>query len=192
MRSSQATCVVIRGIVAFGLILTLRITGSADQSQGLTLASLAFVNGGSIPERYTCSGDNKSPALSWTGVPKSARSIVLIVDDPDAPRGTFVHWVVYNLSATSNGLSEGVATSASVEGGEQGINGRGDNGYTGPCPPPGMPHHYHFRLYALDEKLDLKPGARAAQVEAALKGHVLASTELIGIFGRRRTAGYGS
>jgi Raf kinase inhibitor-like YbhB/YbcL family protein len=98
--------------------------------------------------------------------------------------GTFVHWVIYNLSATAAGLPQAMLATASVGGSEQGVNGRGEIGYTGPCPPPGKPHHYHFRLYALDSKLALKEGATARQVEEAIKGHVIGSAELIGIFGR--------
>jgi Raf kinase inhibitor-like YbhB/YbcL family protein len=98
--------------------------------------------------------------------------------------GTFVHWLIYNLSTSIKGLPEGVSTSALAAEGEQGLNGRNAIGYIGPCPPPGNAHHYHLRLFALDRKLDLKPGATAQEVEAAMKGHVLGSTELIGIFER--------
>jgi len=166
------------------LLLALQTTARAGQASTLVLTCSAFENGGTIPQRYTCSGHNESPALKWTGVPREARSLVLIVDDPDAPMGTFVHWVIYNLSATAAGLPQAMLATASVGGSEQGVNGRGEIGYTGPCPPPGKPHHYHFRLYALDSKLALKEGATARQVEEAIKGHVIGSAELIGIFGR--------
>jgi Raf kinase inhibitor-like YbhB/YbcL family protein len=166
------------------LLLALRTIATADSGPTLALTSSAFENGGTIPEQYTCSGHNESPALQWTGVPGGTRSLALILDDPDAPMGTFVHWVVYNLSPTATGLPEGVLGTASVADGEQGVNGRGAIGYTGPCPPPGKPHHYHFRLCALDQKLELKAGATAHQVEAAIKGHVLGSAELVGIFAR--------
>jgi Raf kinase inhibitor-like YbhB/YbcL family protein len=168
--------------VAIGLILAVR-TIATPGPPTFALTSSAFANGGAIPQRYTCSGDNESPALEWSGIPGGTRSLALILADSDAPMGTFVHWVVYNLSATSIGLPEGVLATASPAGGEQGKNGRDAIGYMGPCPPPGKPHHYHFRLYALDQELDLKAGATAAQVEAAIKGHVLGSIELVGIFG---------
>ncbi len=183
MRLRPVTCLMLQ-VIGLALILLLRTIAPADLDPALTLTSSAFENGALIPERYTCSGDNKSPALKWTGVPPTARSLALILDDPDAPMGTFVHWVVYNLSPTVKGLPEGVSASASVEDGEQGVNGRGAIGYTGACPPPGKPHHYQFRLYALNQKLELKTGATAQQVEAAMKGHVLGSAELVGIFGR--------
>jgi hypothetical protein len=98
--------------------------------------------------------------------------------------GTFVHWVVYNMSPTTEGLPENVHPTTPLSGGEQGVNGRGEPGYAAPCPPPGTPHHYHFRLYAVDQELDLKPVGNAAQVQSALKGHVLGTADLIGVFGR--------
>jgi Raf kinase inhibitor-like YbhB/YbcL family protein len=171
-------------VTGLTLVLSLRTIATADPDPTLALTSSAFQNGGTIPEQYTCSGDNKSPELQWTGVPGGTRSLALILDDPDAPMGTFVHWVVYNLSPTATGIPERVLGAASVADGKQGINGRDAIGYTGPCPPPGKPHHYHFRLYALDQKLALKAGATAHQVEAAIKGHLLGSAELVGIFAR--------
>jgi Raf kinase inhibitor-like YbhB/YbcL family protein len=181
MRLISARCVTVQ-ILSLILSLPLRSISSAAADPSLVLMSSAFKNGETIPERCTCSGLNKSPALEWRGIPRGTRSLVLILDDPDAPGGTFVHWVVYNLSPTNKELPEGL--SASAPNGEQGENGRGEIGYTGPCPPPGQPHHYHFRLYALDRMLELKPGATAQHVESALTGHVLDSTELIGIFER--------
>lgn len=171
-------------VVGLTLLLTLQRTATADPDPVLTLTSSAFENGGAIPEQYTCTGHNESPALQWTGVPGATRSLTLILDDPDAPMGTFVHWVVYNLSPTAKGLPKRMSATASVADSDQGVNGRGEIGYTGPCPPPGKPHHYHFRLYALDQKLQLKGGATAYQVETAIKGHVLGSAELVGIFAR--------
>jgi Raf kinase inhibitor-like YbhB/YbcL family protein len=183
MRHLSQTNMMIQ-LMGFVLIFTLQTAATADPIPTLALTSSAFENGGTIPERYTCSGHNESPALEWTGIPRGTRSLVLILDDPDAPMGTFVHWVVYNLSPAADGLPEGMLATASVADSEQGVNGRGEIGYTGPCPPPGEPHHYHFRLYALDRKLELKIGATAHQVEEAIKGHVLGSAVLIGIFGR--------
>ncbi|MBV8357921.1 MAG: YbhB/YbcL family Raf kinase inhibitor-like protein [Deltaproteobacteria bacterium] len=171
-------------VVGLSLLLILRANATADPNPILALTSSAFENQGTIPEQYTCSGRNESPELRWTGIPGGTRSLSLILDDPDAPIGTFVHWVIYNLSPTTTGLPEGVSATASIADSEQGTNGSGTIGYTGPCPPPGKPHHYHFRLYALDQKLKLKAGATAHQVEAAIKGHVLGRAELVGIFAR--------
>jgi len=171
-------------VIGFALILPVRMIAAPDPEPTLVLTSSAFENGGTVPLRYTCSGHNTSPALEWTGVPDRTRSLALILDDPDAPMGTFVHWVVYNLSPAAKGLPEGVSASATVADGEEGVNGDSSSGYTGPCPPPGKPHHYHFRLYALDQKLELKSGAAARQVEAAIKGHVVGSAELVGVFKR--------
>jgi Raf kinase inhibitor-like YbhB/YbcL family protein len=171
-------------LMGLALLLALQIAAMAGQASTLALTSAAFKNGDTIPQRYTCSGQNESPALEWHGIPRGTRSLVLVVDDPDAPMGTFVHWVIYNLPATAAGLPQAMSASASVGGSEQGTNGRGEIGYTGPCPPPGKPHHYHFRLYALDHKLALKAGATVQQIEEAIKEHVLGSTELIGIFRR--------
>jgi Raf kinase inhibitor-like YbhB/YbcL family protein len=154
----------------------------ADANASLTLTSPTFKSGAAIPERFTCSGSNESPALEWRAVPDGTRSLALVLEDPDAPMGPFVHWVVYNISPAINGLPEGLSPSAA--GSEQGLNGMGKIGYTGPCPPPGTPHHYHFRLYALDQKLELKRGATLQGVEDAMKGHVLERSELVGIFGR--------
>jgi Raf kinase inhibitor-like YbhB/YbcL family protein len=169
---------------AFMVVILELIAASLASGGTLTLNSRSFADQQSIPARYTCAGRNESPALSWSGVPKETRSLVLMVDDPDAPMGTFVHWLVYNISPTTEDLPANVLPSTPLNGGEQGINGRGETGYAGPCPPPGTPHHYHFRLYAVDQRLGLQPGANAAQVQSALKEHVLATTELIGIFGR--------
>jgi Raf kinase inhibitor-like YbhB/YbcL family protein len=183
MRLVSSTQVMVQAL-GLSLLLILRATATADPNSTLALTSSAFENGGTIPEQYTCTGHNESPPLQWTGVPDGTRSLALILDDPDAPSGTFVHWMIYNLSPTANGLPEGVSATASVADSEQGINGSGTIGYTGPCPPPGKPHHYHFRLCALDQKLELKAGAAAHQVEAAMKGHVLGKAELVGIFAR--------
>ena len=183
MRLVPSTCLTAL-VIGLALALPAETAPAGDPNQTLTLTSSAFRNGGAIPERYTCSGQNESPELTWTGVPHGTRSLALILDDPDAPMGTFTHWVAYNLSPTTKGLPEGVPASASVGEGEQGINGRGTTGYTGPCPPSGKPHHYYFRLFALDERLPLNGGATAHQVEDVLEGHVLASAELIGAFQR--------
>jgi Raf kinase inhibitor-like YbhB/YbcL family protein len=160
--------------------------GSSVQAQShLTLASAAFIGGGKIPADYACTGANRSPGLEWSGAPATAKSFALIVEDPDAPGGTFIHWVAYNLPAHTKSLSEGIAKTAKIaDGGAQGMNSFGHIGYDGPCPPPGNVHHYHFRLLALDSQLDAGSAADAAAVEAAASGHITASAELIGTFSR--------
>jgi Raf kinase inhibitor-like YbhB/YbcL family protein len=157
----------------------------AEAQNNLALSSSVLTNNSYIPVKFTCSGDNESPALGWSNVPPAAKSLALIVKDPDAPSGDFVHWVIFDIPASVTSMPDGVpATAKTVFGGIQGQNGRGEIGYTGPCPPPGKDHHYHFRLYALDESLGLSSDASAAQVESAMRGHVIAQTELVGLFAR--------
>jgi Raf kinase inhibitor-like YbhB/YbcL family protein len=162
------------------------VTGSAGtESSGLSIQSTSFVTNGPIPVAYTCSGDDRSPALAWSGVPTATKSMALIVRDPDAPMGSYVHWLLYNLPPSAAGLAAGLPTTATLENGAvQGISSSGTSGYHGPCPPPGPAHHYHFRLYALDVELNLAAGANADEVEHAIKGHVLASADLVGTFAR--------
>ena len=153
------------------------------------LATTAFAAGGEIPSRYTCSGANLSPALTWSGVPERAQALALIADDPDAPMGTWTHWIMWNIPAQATSLPEGVPATEMLENGtSQGKNDFGQIGYGGPCPPPGRPHRYFFKLYALDRKLDrkldLKPGATRRELEAAITSHTLATTELMGTFRR--------
>ena len=149
-----------------------------------TLQSSAFQNGGSIPKKFTCEAPDVSPELTWSGAPEKTQSFALIADDPDAPMGTWVHWVIYDLPPNTAKLAEGVPKQEQAANGAQGKNSSGKIGYGGPCPPPGKPHRYFFKLYALDSKLGLKPGARKPEVEAAMKGHVLAQAELMGKYGR--------
>ena len=157
------------------------MAGSSD----LLIHSTDFTANEPIPIAYTCSRDNKSPALAWSGVPATTKTLALIVRDPDAPMGSYVHWVLYNLPANVSGLPAAVPTTPTIaQGAEQGVNGRGISGYQGPCPPPGPAHHYHFKLYALDSKLNLPSGSTADEVEQAMNGHVLGSAELIGTFSR--------
>lgn len=167
-----------------GLIVSLAVSASSTFGIGadtatFQLISSGWANGNTIPKRFTCSGANQSPPLSFRGVPRDTKSLVLLVDDPDAPSGTFVHWVVYDIPVGTSDF-----TSGSSEG-KEGINGAGKVGYMGPCPPPGAPHHYYFRLFALDTAT-LNPGviADANTVRAAMRGHIKESTELVGIFGR--------
>ncbi len=152
----------------------------------MQLISPVFSNEGTIPAPYTCDGDDLSPPLRWDDVPAGTQSFALICDDPDAPGGTFVHWVVFNLSPEQRSLPEGVPADRTLpEGGLQGKNDFGKIGYGGPCPPRGT-HRYFFKLYALDRPLALSPGASKPQVAAALQGHVLATAEVVGRYQRSR------
>jgi Raf kinase inhibitor-like YbhB/YbcL family protein len=149
------------------------------------LATTAFSAGGAIPRKFTCDGPDISPKLTWNDPPAKTQSFALIMDDPDAPVGTWVHWVIYDLLANTRDLAEGVAKQEQLpDGARQGRNDFGKIGYGGPCPPPGKPHRYFFKLYALDAKLGLKAGATKADVERAMKGHTLTQAELIGRYAR--------
>ncbi|MGH7987997.1 MAG: YbhB/YbcL family Raf kinase inhibitor-like protein [Candidatus Binataceae bacterium] len=151
----------------------------------LALTTPEFTPNRNIPSRFTCAGFDMSPELSWASVPAGTKTFALIVSDPDATHGTFIHWAIYNLPANQTNLPQRVKKRHKrTYGGEQGTNSFGNIGYGGPCPPPGKPHHYHFKLYALNTKLKLKPGATAAEVEKAMKGHVIATSDLVGLFQR--------
>ena len=149
------------------------------------ISSTAFSQGETIPKKFTCVDADVSPQLSWKDAPAAAQSFVLIMDDPDAPVGTWVHWVLYDLPAGTKELPEGMEKQEKLASGAlQGRNDFRKTGYGGPCPPPGKPHRYYFKLYALDRKLDLKSGASKADLERAMEGHILGKTELMGRFGR--------
>lgn len=151
----------------------------------MQLTSSAFQAGGAIPVKYTGDGDDLSPPLAWHSPPEGTQSLALICDDPDAPRGTWVHWVLFDLPGGTVGLPEGIPTLGSLShGGVQGKNDFGNLGYGGPAPPRGKPHRYFFRLYALDAVLGLAPGASRKEVDQAMHGHVLASSELMGTYSR--------
>ena len=142
--------------------------------------------GESIPDRYTCVGRNASPQIIWGDVPQNTRSFALIVDDPDAPAGTWTHWLAYNIPGKQRGIPENIDTAPRLpDGTMQGRNDFRKIGYGGPCPPRGHgPHRYFFRLYALDSPLQLEPGAGRAELERAMNGHVLEQAELMGRFQR--------
>jgi Raf kinase inhibitor-like YbhB/YbcL family protein len=161
--------------------------GNQEQAMAdLNVRSEAFDAGSAIPTEYTCEGSDLSPALSWDKGPEGTAAWALIVDDPDAPGKTWVHWVFYNLPPDTLALPKGVNPDSTALGGLQGTTDFKRVGYGGPCPPRGHgPHHYHFKLYALDRKLDLPPAATKPQVEAAMKGHILAQGELIGTYERK-------
>lgn len=155
---------------------------------GFSLTSTAFKEGDTIPVKHTCDGADLSPPLEWSGVPQGTVAFALIADDPDAPAGTWVHWVLYDVPATV-GLPESVAKVEAPKDLGGAVQGRNDFrrvGYGGPCPPPGPAHRYFFKLYALDTKLGLKAGASKVDVERAMGGHVLATAQLVGKYGRPR------
>lgn len=151
----------------------------------MNIKSTVFEHEDMIPSKYTCDGEDVSPPLSWDNVPDEAKSLALISDDPDAPMGTWVHWVVYNIPPDVTSLPENVPAKEKLEqGGIQGTNDFKKTGYGGPCPPGGT-HRYFFKLYALDEKLDLEPGATKAKVEEAMRGHILDQAHLMGKYKRQ-------
>lgn len=162
-------------------MISLRVTAAgfvfafaAMASAQINVSSPAFKSGGSVPARFTCKGTDVSPPLQFRGVPKEAKSLVLIVDDPDAPGGLFTHWLAWNIDPGTTQLSEKSVPAGAIEG----TSDFGKHGYGGPCPPSGT-HRYYFRIFALDQKLDLKPGAKRSAVEGAVKNHILARGELM-------------
>jgi Raf kinase inhibitor-like YbhB/YbcL family protein len=151
----------------------------------LTISSPSFSNGGEISKKFTCSGADVSPQLQWSEPPKGTKSFALLVDDPDAPAGNWNHWAIWNIPPVSRGLSEGISKTPRLpDGSQQGVNDFRKTEYNGPCPPAGKPHRYFFKLFALDKELDLKPEAGKQELEAAMKGHVLAQGEWMGRFAR--------
>jgi Raf kinase inhibitor-like YbhB/YbcL family protein len=149
------------------------------------LSSPAFQPGAEIPRQFSCQGTDVSPPLSWNGFPPRTKGFALIVDDPDAPVGTWVHWVLYDVPPDTTLLPPAVPPDETLpSGAKQGVNDFRKVGYGGPCPPPGKPHRYFFKLYALDAATGLKPRATKAQVLKAIEGHVLAQAELIGTYKR--------
>jgi len=151
----------------------------------LELKSSAFEQGKDIPQKYSCEGQDISPPLEWSGAPDGTKSFALISDDPDAPVGIWVHWVIYDIPADSTELKEGVSKDPILsDGSKQGMSDFGRVGYGGPCPPPGKPHRYFFKLYALDAMLNLNPGATKKQLRKTMEGHILSESQLIGRYKR--------
>jgi Raf kinase inhibitor-like YbhB/YbcL family protein len=151
----------------------------------MELKSSAFQNGADIPRKHTCEANDVSPSLSWNKAPSGTKAFALIADDPDAPVGTWVHWVIYDLPGDTKELPEATATSEALSNGaKQGTNDFKKIGYGGPCPPPGLAHRYFFKLYALDAPTNLKPRATKQQLLDAMKGHVLGEAELMGRYKR--------
>jgi len=159
----------------------------AAPAGGLSLSSPVFVNGGMIPAAFTCDGRNVSPPLQWSDVPAGTASFALVVEDPDAPIGNFTHWMIADIPGEIGGLPEGVPAGDVVSQpvrAVQGVNGFHRSGYGGPCPPAGELHRYYFRLYALDERLEMSGGFTKNQLRAAMSGHVLGEATLMGRYER--------
>ena len=160
-------------------------TSPMASQQTLTLTSTRFEQGATIPKRYTCEGENISPALDWSDVPSGTKSLALVCEDPDAPSGMFIHWVMYDIPASERGLAENIAKSEVLpNGSRQGKNGAGKIGYTGPCPPPGKPHRYFFRLFALDAPVSFSQPPTRDELMAAIDAHILARGEVMGTYRR--------
>ena len=156
-----------------------------EQGVSFRVTSSSFRDGDAIPVRYTCDGENVSPPLSWDMVPEGSGALVLVMDDPDAPRGTFTHWVLYDIPPGTRELPEAIPPRDALDdGARHGRNDFGKLGYGGPCPPPGAPHHYRFTLYAVDAPLGLAPGVTKQEVTNALDGHTIGSARLVGTYGR--------
>ena len=149
----------------------------------MRLSSEAFANGQPIPDKYTCHGQDVSPPLQWSGAPSQTKSIALTCEDPDAPSGTFTHWVIFNVPATATGLAENVAKTGTLpDGSKQGKNSFGNIGYNGPCPPAGQAHHYIFKVYALDTTVSLDTGTQKEDLLNAINGHILAQGQWTGTY----------
>lgn len=161
-------------------ILSVAITSLAAAGGRMTITSPAFHQGGDIPSKFTCDGRDTIPPLQITGVPVSAKTLVLIADDPDAPGGLFTHWLIWNIAPQTKSIAEGTSPK-----GTQGTNDFGKSGYGGPCPPSGA-HRYYFRIFALDRELALPSGAKRNQLNAAMKGHVIAQGELSGRYAKKK------
>src|SRR5437867_735678 len=176
-------------LFAFTVALSVASSRAAEKKPDkghIQLTSTAFNEGASIPAKHTCDDQNVSPPLKWSGVPAEAKTLLLIADDPDAPRGTWTHWVLYDLPANTSELPEGTGKPQNIPGGaKQGLNDFKQLGYGGPCPPHGKLHRYFFKLYALDGQLRLKPGATRKEVEQAMQKHILAQGQLMGTYKRK-------
>ena len=169
-------------VLAVGLVVMMGLffTGCEEKKEIVNIivvSSPAFENYGSIPTKYTCDGLDISPPLNFSNIPENTKSLALVMYDPDAPLGTFYHWIIWNIPPNVTGFLEGEEITY-----PQGINDFGVIGYRGPCPPSGT-HHYHFKVYALDTTLNLENGATMEELDKALSGHVLAIGELVGIYG---------
>ncbi len=161
-------------------VLSTAVASANREGDSMRISSPAFADQQPIPRKYTCDGDDVSPPLKFEGVPAAAVSLALVVDDPDAPAGTWDHWVLWNIPADVTEIVEAKAPAATI-----GRNSWGKNAWGGPCPPAGQ-HRYFFKVWALDTKLDLAPGARKRDLATAMKGHVVAEGQLVGVYQRQR------
>jgi Raf kinase inhibitor-like YbhB/YbcL family protein len=165
--------------LAFIAVLFLAVNAlNVQEALAMKMTSSAFENNQNIPSKHTCEGQDVSPALHITDIPTGTKSLAIVVDDPDAPKGTFDHWIAWNIPANTKDLAEG----ASVP--KQGTNGFSEQRYRGPCPPPGKPHRYFFKLYALDAMIDIPAGSSKKALEQAMEGHILGQTQLVGLYKR--------
>ncbi len=149
-----------------------------------SVASSSFENGKFIPSKFSCVGKDISPQLSWKNAPDGTKSFAIIVNDPDAPSGNWIHWVIYDIGATVNSIKESESKNMAAFGAVSGVNDFGKIGYNGPCPPPGHPHRYLFTVYALDKLLEKRNGITAERLQKMMKGHILAKSSYMGLFSR--------
>jgi Raf kinase inhibitor-like YbhB/YbcL family protein len=171
--------------IALGIILLAAGAFAKGGNVGFELKSSAFDNGGHIPEDFTCDGTGQSPPLEWEGAPPGTKAFALIADDPDAPGGTWTHWLLFNVPGSATALQAAVSSDRDLkDGSKQGKNDFQNIGYGGPCPPGGT-HRYYFRLFALNDQLSLKSGASRPQLETALKGHVIGQAQVMGTYTHR-------
>jgi Raf kinase inhibitor-like YbhB/YbcL family protein len=182
----KRTFVIILGALFCGAILISALSAAELKREAfMELKSSAFQTGGDIPRKHTCDANDVSPQLSWNNAPVGTKAFALIADDPDAPAGTWVHWVIYDLPADAKELAEAIPTTEILtNGAKQGMNDFRKVGYGGPCPPAGRPHRYFFKLYALDKATGLKPRANKQQLLNAIKNHVLGEAEIMGRYKR--------
>jgi Raf kinase inhibitor-like YbhB/YbcL family protein len=174
-------------VLAAGHLQATETREPGKETSVMKISSTAFEDGKTIPAQFTGLGADASPPLQWSGAPAGTRSFALVCDDPDAPMGTWVHWVIYGLAATANGLPEKVPTAELLPGGaRQGLNDFRRTGYGGPLPPPGKAHRYFFKLYALDAELPLEARATKTELLQAMEGHILAEAQVMGTFQRPR------
>jgi Raf kinase inhibitor-like YbhB/YbcL family protein len=165
---------------------TMTMDSSSVMEATMTVSSTAFKNNATIPQRFSCQGDDISPALSWSSAPQETKSFALIVEDPDAPHGTYYHWVIYNIPASERGLSENIARRDPLPNGtRQGTNSSQQLGFMGPCPPAGKAHRYYFKVYALDTEINIPGEATHDKLESAMQGHILAEGEIMGTYQRQ-------
>jgi len=184
MRRRMRTLLLVASFFFFYVVVFFNLNALGGEPMEIKIKSSAFKEGDMIPQKYTCDGPNVSPPLTWGEVPDNTKSLALISDDPDAPVGTWVHWVIYNIPPTIKELPENIPPQKTIENGaQQGINDFRMIGYGGPCPPGGI-HRYYFKLYALDKTLDVAPGMTKAQLVHAMEGHVLAQGQLMGRYQR--------